>query len=229
MPVFQLTDDLIFPHPSLADSDGWVAFGGDLSIDRLLLAYHNGIFPWPVEGFPLLWNSPDPRLVIFPENFRITKSFRQTLRSKKFEVRLDTCFSQVVEYCSKVPRQGQAGTWILPDMKEAFAEFHEAGYAHSVETFHKGKLVGGLYGVAIGGVFSGESMFHLMSDASKVALHFLNEKIKQWGLDFIDAQTSTPHLRRMGGKEISREEYLDLLHQSLRNKPTQKGKWANKE
>lgn len=224
MPIFQLSDELVFPSPNLANEDGILAIGGDLKIDRLLLAYSNGIFPWPVEGFPLLWWSPDPRLLLFPERFKASKSLRQVIRRKKFELRLDTCFAEVIEACAKVTRKGEQGTWITSELMQAYIALHEQGFAHSVEVFFEGSLVGGLYGVSLGGMFCGESMFHQMSDASKVALYYLSELLKRWDFDFIDAQVPTDHLLSLGAEVVSRSVFLEQLGASLL-KPGRRGDW----
>ena len=224
MPVFQLTDDLVFPHPSLAE-DGLLAIGGDLSPERLLLAYSNGIFPWPdSEESPMLWASPDPRLVLFPEKYRPSKRLQRTIRQQKFRVAFDENFEHVIRYCSRLPRPGQAGTWITRDIIKAFVKMHHLGLAHSVETYHDGQLVGGMYGISLGGAFFGESMFYLVSDASKVAFYYLMQRLKKWDFDFLDAQVSSPHLLSWGAEEISREHYLTILKKTLRKK-TRRGKW----
>ena len=224
MPVFELTDDLVFPHPSLAE-DGLVAVGGDLRPERLLLAYSNGIFPWPErEDTPVLWASPDPRLVLFLENYVISKRFERTIRHRKFSVSFDDNFEHVIRYCSILPRPHQTGTWITRDIIKAFIDMHYLGFAHSVETYLDGQLVGGIYGLSLGGAFFGESMFYLVSDASKVAFYFLVQRLKEWKFDFIDAQISSPHLIRWGAENISRDHYLQILKKSL-HKKTRRGKW----
>lgn len=226
MPVYQLTEQLIFPHPQLANEDGMLAYGGDLSVERLVLAYSNGIFPWFDEDSPILWWALDPRMVLFPENLQITKSLHQSIRNKDTEVRFDTNFEQVIKHCAAAKRPGQDGTtWIDSRMIKAYIELHKRGFAHSVETYYKGQLVGGLYGVSLGGVFCGESMFFLRPDASKVALYHLVEKIKAWNFDLIDAQQDTPHMRSMGAELIPLEDYLERLKKSLK-KPTIRGAWC---
>ncbi len=228
MPVYQLDKELVFPHPSLAEEDGLLAVGGDLSTERLLLAYANGIFPWYDEGWPIMWWAPDPRMVLFPEKLKISKSLKQTLRNKKFTVTFDAHFKDVIEACSKVPRSGQNGTWIVREMKQAYIRLHEKGYAHSVEIFKDGLLAGGLYGVSLGRIFFGESMFHIERDASKVALFYLVERLKKWEFMLIDAQQDTPHMRKLGGETIPGRRFLEILKQSLQY-PTIIGNWDNTE
>ena len=224
MPVYLLDDSLAFPHPVNAEPSGLLAVGGDLSPSRLLLAYRSGIFPWYSENNPILWFSPDPRLVLFLSDLYVSRKLRKILNSGQFEVRFDTSFGEVIRSCSAVAREGQTGTWITEDMIDAYVSLHEAGYAHSVETYHEGKLAGGLYGIAMGGVFFGESMFHLMSEASKVALYYLVGRLRVWGFDFIDSQVPNSHMKRMGGKEVPRERFLAMLGQSV-NRKTIVGKW----
>jgi leucyl/phenylalanyl-tRNA--protein transferase len=224
MPVFQLTHELVFPEPELADHSGLLAVGGDLSAERLILAYANGIFPWYSQGEPLLWWSPDPRMILYPHQLKISKSLKQSLRNKNFEVRFDTAFSEVIRSCKQAPRPGQNGTWITHEMQNAYIRLHEMGWAHSVEAWKEDKLVGGLYGVSIGKVFFGESMFFEQRDASKVALVHLVNKLREWNFKFIDAQVETTHLQRMGAINIERKQFLDLLAKSIKY-PTIKGKW----
>lgn len=224
MPVFALTDEIIFPDPSMAEDDGLLAVGGDLSAERLLHGYASGIFPWFSDGDPILWWSPDPRLIILPGEYKSSKSLRQTLRTKRFEVRFDTAFEQVINACSNVKRKGEVGTWITEEMKSAYIHLHELGFAHSVETYLDGTLVGGLYGVSLGKAFFGESMFHYQRDTSKVAFYFLVKRLIEWEFNLIDSQVETVHLKSLGGKLIDREKFLQLLTSSL-NHPTYKGKW----
>lgn len=226
MPVYQLTEDIVFPHPAYAEDDGLLAIGGDLSTERLMLAYSNGIFPWYSEGYPILWWSTDPRMVIFPEKFKVHKSLRNIINRKTFNVKFDTCFEKVIKQCAKVDRKNQDETWITNDMLNAYIKFHEAGYCHSVETFFDNKLVGGLYGVSIGKTFFGESMFHLISNASKVALYYLVEKLKEWNFLIIDAQQETSHMSSMGAELIPGAEFLSILKKSNQFE-TIKGKWTN--
>ena len=224
MPVYQLIKEIIFPLPEYAETNGLLAIGGDLCSERLLLAYSNGIFPWYSKDEPILWWSPDPRLVLLPENFKVSKSLRLLIKKNLFTVKLDTNFFEVIKKCADVVRPGQDDTWITNEMIDAYTNLHNLGFAHSVETYYNDKLVGGLYGISLGKAFFGESMFHTMTDASKVALFFLVEKLKKWNFDFIDAQMKTSHLISLGAKEISRKEYLELLKNSLKSK-TKKGKW----
>jgi leucyl/phenylalanyl-tRNA--protein transferase len=226
MPVYGLTDELLFPNPEFADKEGLLAVGGDLSRDRLLLAYSSGIFPWYSDEHPILWWSPDPRMILFPQNFRRSKSLTKVIYSGKFEVRIDTDFKSVIENCAKTPRKGHNETWITDEMKEAYIVLHESGYCHSVETYLDGRLVGGLYGLSLGGVFFGESMFHHVTDASKVALWHLVELATKFDFDMIDVQQETRHLKSLGANPVSRQKFLTLLNQSLKKK-TLKGNWSN--
>ena len=215
MPVYQLSEEPVFPPAELADKDGLLAVGGDLSPQRLLNAYASGIFPWYSSGQPILWWSPDPRMVLFPDNFRRHKNLRRLIDKKKFSHTFDNEFEQVIDYCSAVKRENQKGTWITEEMKEAYINLHNAGYAHSVETYYDGRLCGGLYGVSIGSMFFGESMFHLKTDASKVALWHLVEFCLNNGIKVIDVQQNTSHLKSMGAELISRKNFLTLLKQNL--------------
>ncbi len=200
-----------FPDVELAlrDPDGLLAVGGDLSVERLLAAYRRGIFPWYSEEQPILWWSPDPRSVLFPDKLHVSRSLRRTLRQGRFEVTLDREFAAVIQACSE-PRPGQPGTWITGEMQEAYLGLHQAGHAHSVETWLDGKLVGGLYGVAIGRVFFGESMFSRVSDASKVAFVYLVRHLQQHGFELIDCQIQTPHLDSLGAELIPRSRFTEL-------------------
>ncbi len=203
----------LFPPVEMAREDmgGLLAVGGDLQPDRLLEAYRQGIFPWgTVEGQPL-WYSPAPRMVLFPEEFRLTRSLQKTLRVGKFEVRFDTNFPGVMAGCASTPRPGQDGTWITPEMKHAYTRLHELGWAHSVETYVDGTLVGGLYGLAIGRMFYGESMFSHRTDASKVAFAHLVRYLVANKFGMIDCQMYTDHLASLGGREIPREDFLRRL------------------
>lgn len=225
MPVFQLTGELVFPHPALATDDGLLAIGGDLSEERLLLAYANGIFPWYSGDSPIMWWSPNPRMVLFLDDLKISKSLKQSLRSRKFTVHFDSNFEAVIRHCAKIPRKDQDDTWITNEMIEAYIHLHHAGFAHSVETFMNGRLVGGLYGISLGRIFYGESMFHLERDASKVALVHLVHRLKEWDFLAIDAQQDTDHMRSLGARGVPLSDFLDLLKKSLKY-PTIKGKWC---
>lgn len=224
MPLYRLSRDLVFPNPARALPDGLLAVGGDLSEERLLLAYSQGIFPWYSDGEPILWWSPDPRMVLLPEEFHISKRFARIVRRPPFDVRLDTAFDRVIRACGRMPRRGQSGTWITNEMIAAYNRLHESGYAHSVECWHDDRLVGGLYGVSLGGCFFGESMFSLSPNASKVALARLVELLIYWDFVMIDCQVYTEHLESMGAREIPRSEFLRKLRRGL-DMPTQQGRW----
>ena len=215
----------VFPDPSSADKDGLIAAGGDLSVEALITAYSRGIFPWFSEDSPLLWWSPDPRLVLFPDRFKASHSLQQAVMRRKYAIRFDNDFEAVIRNCAGIDRKGQEGTWITSDMQHAYCDLHYEGYAHSVESYYDGKLVGGLYGVSLGKAFFGESMFYQMPDASKVALFSLVEQLKKWDFHFIDAQQTTAHLKSLGAEEITRTKFLALLKTALQY-PTKRGKWA---
>ena len=202
---------LAFPNPYYADDEGLLAYGGDLSSQRLLLAYKKGIFPWFTENDPILWWSPNPRLLLYPDKFNLRKSFRRVLRSGKYSVTFDKHFSEVIHHCATVTRKGQEATWILPEMVEAYTRLHHEGSAHSVEVYQEEKLVGGLYGVALGKAFFGESMFSLKPDASKVAFKALSDVLGSRGYDFIDCQMKTDHMIGLGAEVVEREIFLDAL------------------
>ncbi|QEC76945.1 leucyl/phenylalanyl-tRNA--protein transferase [Mucilaginibacter ginsenosidivorax] len=210
--IFRLDERLLFPEPDLAEPDGLLAVGGDLSTQRLLLAYQNGIFPWYSDDSPILWYSPHERFVLYPDELKISKSMRQVLHSNRFRVTTNTCFADVIRACSTAPREGQDGTWITDDMQAAYISMNAEGYAHSVEVWEQGQLVGGLYGVWVGDVFCGESMFSKVSNASKTALIYLCQTNK---FKLIDCQVHTNHLESMGARMISREQYIAVLHNSL--------------
>ncbi len=205
----KLTYHLSFPDPSTATPEGIVAYGGDLSPSRLMMAYRHGIFPWYSEGDPILWWSPNPRLVLDLNDFKLHRSLRKKI--PQFDIHIDTAFLQVIQECSKIPRRQQMGSWIVPEMVEAYEVLHGMGYAHSVEAYQEGVLVGGLYGVSIGKVFCGESMFAIVSDASKVAFAVLVEKLKEWGYVFVDCQVPTVHLKSLGAIEVPRKVFLKQL------------------
>lgn len=225
MPVYQLSDDLIFPSPYLASKEGLLAIGGDLSPKRLLLAYSNGIFPWYSEGEPILWWSPDPRLVLYPAELNVSRSLKKVLKQDIFKVTLDRAFQDVIAECARVRLENHEGTWIVDDMVQAYCRLHESGFAHSIEAWHDNRLAGGLYGVSLGKCFFGESMFTRITNASKVAMVALVEHLQQLNFDFIDCQITTAHLTRFGAREISRANYLDELAEALKA-ATLKGKWS---
>lgn len=215
MPVYQLPPTLIFPSPEQADPSGLLAVGGDLSAERLLLAYENGIFPWFNDDQPILWWSPENRMVLYPNEFKLSKSLKQSIRNKRFEIRIDTAFEQVIEQCANVPRADQDGTWITDEIRSAYANLHQMGFAHSFEIWQNTNLVGGLYGVSLGRAFFGESMFSLVSDASKAAFYFLSEFAKKQDFHFVDCQLHTDHLASLGAKEIPRNQFLSELKTAL--------------
>ena len=202
---------LTFPDPNDATEDGIVAWGGDLTPSRLIRAYQNGIFPWYAKGDPIIWWSPDPRLIMELDDFKLSRSLRKNM--KKFTYSFDTHFTEVIRECSNINREGQSGTWIQPEIVEAYSVLHDMGVAHSVESYNaNNELVGGLYGVVIGRVFCGESMFAKESDASKAAYATLVSHLKEWGYDFIDCQVPTNHLKSLGAKEVSRDYFLSRLY-----------------
>ncbi len=215
MPIFQLTDAPVFPHPSLAEANGLLAVGGDLSVERLLAAYSNGIFPWYSEGDPPLWWFTDPRLVIFPAEFKVPKRLARTLRNTDFQISFDQDFSRIINSCAAVRRDNREGTWISTDMQLAYEELHQAGYAHSVECWLDGELAGGLYGVQLGKVFFGESMFTTISNGSKAALVALITHLQQQGVALIDCQMTTNHLLTFGAREIEGSEFRRLLQLNI--------------
>lgn len=212
MPVYRLTGEIVFPHPKLADEDGLLAVGGDLSDERLVLAYTYGIFPWFNEGEPVLWWSPDPRCVLYPGDFRESKSLRQSIRRENYEFTFNKAFDEVINRCANAGRKSSSETWITKDMKQAYKSLNRAGYAYSVETWSNGVLAGGLYGVQVGDIFSGESMFYEKKDASKSALRFLCKTADKTGIRIIDVQQCTNHLMSLGAKSVSRDDYLKLIN-----------------
>ena len=224
MPVFKLTEKIVFPDPELADESGLLAVGGDLTHERLILAYANGIFPWYSKGEPILWWSPNPRMILLPQNIKISKSLDQTIRLNKYTTTFDNAFEEVIKSCKTAPRPGQTGTWITAEMQEAYIALHKLGFAHSVETWQNEELVGGLYGVSLGRAFFGESMFFKSRDASKVALVNLASFLQKHNFKFIDSQVETDHLKSMGAISISRPEFLELLKEAILL-PTKRGKW----
>ncbi|GMV91775.1 MAG: leucyl/phenylalanyl-tRNA--protein transferase [Candidatus Hydrogenedentota bacterium] len=224
MPLFRLTEDLVFPPPHLAIEDGLLAVGGDLSVERLLLAYRSGIFPWYSEGDPLLWWSPDPRMILFPDELHVSRSLERVLKKGEFTVTMDTAFPSVIQACAEARGPRRDGTWITREMESAYCALHDAGYAHSVECWKDGALAGGLYGVSLGACFFGESMFSLATNASKVAFVRLVRQVAAWDFHFVDCQMHTPHLARFGAKEVARKQFLRLLRDGL-DTPTRCGKW----
>lgn len=224
MPVFQLPKEIVFPDVAYAEKDGLLAVGGDLCTERLLKGYSSGIFPWFDHDDLLLWWSPDPRFILLPQKFKPSESFKRKIKKNGFEVKFDHAFSKVINHCAKVGRKDEEGTWITTEMRKAYIRLHKEGFAHSVETWRNGKLVGGLYGVSLGKAFFGESMFHLEPDASKIALNALVQRAIEWKFHFIDSQVSTSHLTRLGAENISRTEYLALLKKAMKAE-TKKGKW----
>lgn len=226
MPVFLLSDELSFPPPFLSSKEGLLAIGGDLSKDRLILAYRNGIFPWYSDGEPILWWSPDPRLVLFPSQLHVSRSLNKILKKKLFSITMDTAFERVIRNCADVRTHNGPGTWITREMAEAYVELHQSGYAHSVEVWQKKMLVGGLYGVSLGRSFFGESMFSKASNASKVALVSLVAFLRTFDFDLIDCQIKNDHLVRLGASEIPRKQFLRQLDVSLK-KNTLKGDWGH--
>jgi leucyl/phenylalanyl-tRNA--protein transferase len=227
MPIRPLGRALAFPPVEQAE-DGLLAVGGDLSPERLLLAYRSGIFPWYDESLPILWHSPDPRCVLPVGGLHVGRTLRRVITKGTYEIRYDTVFERVVRSCQRAPRPGQDGTWITEEMVRAYCTLHRLGYAHSVETWLEGELAGGLYGVSLGHVFFGESMFAWQPNASKVALVLLAERIARWQFPIIDAQVPTPHTVSMGAEEWPRSTFLELLRRELRH-PTRKGSWATPE
>lgn len=224
MPLFQLTDELAFPRPELATREGLLAVGGDLSTERLLLAYSHGIFPWFSDGDPLLWWSPDPRMVLFPEAFHASKSLRRLHHARTYTFTMDRNFAAVISACAQAPREGQFGTWITAAMEDAYTRLHTAGYAHSIECWDGQWLVGGLYGVSLGQCFFGESMFSRAPNSSKLALWALCEQVRRWGFRLIDCQVRTEHLASLGARDIPRKRFLKLLAEALQA-DSRRGSW----
>lgn len=214
-----------FPDPRYAAKEGLLAYGGDLHPDRILKAYRTGIFPWYSPGDPILWWSPDPRLLLYPEKFVLHRSFRRVLRNRDYRVRFDDDFPAVISACSTVPRGEQKGTWLTGEMREAYTELHRRGFAHSVEVYEGDALIGGLYGIALGGGFFGESMFSLRPDGSKIALKALSDVLREKGYDFIDCQVVTDHLVGLGAVSVPRDRFLEELEKTLR-KPGKVGSWS---
>jgi leucyl/phenylalanyl-tRNA--protein transferase len=211
--MFYLSQSLKFPNPSEADSDGLLAVGGDLTSERLLLAYNSGIFPWYENDQPILWWSPDIRMVLYPKKLKVSKSLQKLINRETYKVTFNTAFSEVIKNCSSIKREGQRGTWITEDMERAYFDLHKQGHAMSVEVWRDKKLVGGLYGINLPHkkIFCGESMFSLESNASKVAFFYLVSELENRGYKLIDCQLYTAHLESLGAEEISRKEFLQIL------------------
>ncbi|MCL7488744.1 MAG: leucyl/phenylalanyl-tRNA--protein transferase [Desulfobulbaceae bacterium] len=224
MPVFQLSREIIFPPPELAEPDGLLAVGGDLSPERLLEAYRSGIFPWFGEGDPILWWTPSPRLVLIPQEFHVSRRLARVLRQNIFSITADTAFREVITNCAAKRSRNREETWITPDMVNAYCHLHDLGYAHSIECWKENRLVGGLYGVALDHVFFGESMYCETSNASKIALHTLVRHAMNSGIHFIDCQMRTEHLLSLGAREISGNSFQELLRNSIKTIRPQK-KW----
>ena len=214
MPLFALDNKLIFPPVHLAEPDGLLAMGGDLSTERLLLAYRNGIFPW-YEGDTILWWCPHPRFVLFPGELKVSKSIKPLLNRNEFEFTTNKAFKQVIHHCKKTKRPGQEGTWITDEVEKAYCKLHELGYAHSTEVWRDGELVGGLYGIKLGKVFFGESMFSLVSNASRFAFIKYVQQLKEEGIELIDCQIYTEYLESLGAKMIDRDKFIELLQNLL--------------
>lgn len=228
MPVFALPEEHVFPNPTLANPDGLLAVGGDLDPGRLLLAYSLGIFPWYGEGQPILWHSPDPRFVLFLDELVVPRSLRKVLRREPFTYSLDDRFADVLDGCATTPRPGQEGTWLTADMRQAYLRLHRLGFAHSVEVYREGVLVAGLYGVCLGRMFFGESMYTQVDDGSKAALVCLVHTLRARGFDLLDSQVHTRHLERFGAREIPRGRYLALLRDRVHDgdPAAQRGRWT---
>ena len=225
LPVYRIPEKHIFPHPDLAEAGGLLGVGGDLDPGRVLLSYTLGIFPWYSEGQPILWFSPDPRFVLHPRDLHIHRSLRKRIRRNDYRITLDTAFEQVIASCQQTPRTGQAGTWITEEMRACYIQLHKMGHAHSVEAWRGDELVGGLYGVGVGTLFSGESMFAHESDASKVAFVWLVQQLQAWGFQLVDCQVFTEHLERFGAINIPRSRYLAQLEELIQEQ-NRTGPWS---
>ncbi|MBA2655490.1 MAG: leucyl/phenylalanyl-tRNA--protein transferase [Tatlockia sp.] len=224
LPVILDSSELSFPNPLNSDKAGLVAIGGDLSPERLLIAYQQGIFPWFDPGSPILWWSPDPRLLLNPTRFKLTRSLKQTLK-KPYTFKIDTAFAEVVHACAQIEERVNK-TWISRAMEEAYLQLHKLGYAHSFEIWSEDRLIGGLYGLSLGRAFFGESMFHHVRDASKLAFYHLCRTLSAWQFDFIDCQMPTPHLQSLGAEVISRDNFMQLLQNTLIY-PSRQGLWTD--
>ena len=225
MTVYRIPKQLVFPPAEEAEPSGLLGVGGDLSPRRLLLAYASGIFPWYSEGQPILWFSPDPRFVLIPSELKVGRSLRKRVRSGDYRITMDTAFAEVIGHCKQADRPGQDGTWITRNMKKSYTELHRLGFAHSVEAWQGDTLVGGLYGVSLGSLFAGESMFAHASDASKVAFVWLVRQLQAWDFGLVDSQVHTDHLERFGAVHMDRADYLAWLPQ-LVGGPTRRGPWT---
>jgi leucyl/phenylalanyl-tRNA--protein transferase len=224
MPIFRLSGKITFPPPYFAESEGLLAIGGDLSEKRMLLAYQMGIFPWFGEDEPILWWSPDPRLLLYPDDVYVSKRLKRIIRQQAFTITCDSAFHQVISACAAIRTDNSEETWIGEEMIDAYCRLFDSGYAHSMEVWQKGRLVGGLYGVSLGGGFFGESMFSRVTNTSKIALVALCRFLSALSFDFIDCQVKTDHLKRMGAREVSRAWFLKALEPSM-NRKTLKGNW----
>lgn len=223
MPIYRLSEQLAFPPPHLAE-DGLLAVGGDLRRERLLLAYANGIFPWYSEDEPILWWSPDPRMILLPDALHISRRLQRVVKQGRYRVTADTAFAAVIAACASTPRKREQGTWITPAMQAAYIDLHAAGFAHSFECWRGDTLVGGLYGVSLGACYFGESMFARETDASKVALAVATAQFLRWGIGLIDCQVANEHLDSLGAQEVPRARFLQMLYAALRH-PTRRGLW----
>ena len=225
MPVYRLGTEPLFPDPEESDESGLLAVGGDLEPQRLLTAYACGIFPWYSEGQPILWYSPDPRALLVPSALHVPRSLRRTLRRGRYALRFDSAFAEVVRACAEAPRPDHDGTWITAEMQRAYLRLHELGFAHSAEAWEEGALVGGVYGVSLGGAFFAESMFARRNDASKAALVGLVEQLARWNFDLFDCQIPSDHVARFGARPMARRAFLELLRASLA-RDTRRGPWS---
>lgn len=226
MPIFRLSEKISFPPPHFAEAEGLLAVGGDLSEKRVLLAYQMGIFPWFGEDEPILWWSPDPRLLLYPSDIYVPRRLKRIIRQQSFKITCDTAFRDVISACASVRTNNFQETWIVEDMNEAYCRLFDSGYAHSIEVWQKDRLAGGLYGVSLGGSFFGESMFSHVSNTSKIALVALCRFLDTLSFDLIDCQVKTDHLKRMGAVEVPRSLFLKKLHHSMA-KQTLKGSWKS--
>ncbi len=215
MAISQLGKEIVFPPVHLADENGLLVIGGDLSIERLLLAYKSGIFPWYEDGQPILWWSPDPRFVLYPKSLKISRSLQQLINKKQFEITYDTAFQEVIEHCKKIERPQQKGTWITDEMVEGYVQLHQQGYAHSVEVWDDDELVGGIYGVSLGKCFFGESMFSKKNNSSKVGFALFVQKLEAMDFRLIDCQVYTDHLAGFGAEMIPRERFIGEVENGM--------------